>query len=86
MYERDTFRKLLAERLTDYMIGEQTCKELWNSRDIRDPVFFNDTINGFTIKINAVKCFARQIGIITYEECFDITTQELIDKIKAEAE
>lgn len=86
MYERDTFRELLAERLTDYMIGEQSCKELWNSGDIRDPVFFNDIINGFIIKINAVKCFARQIGIITYKECFEMTTHELIEKIKAEAE
>ena len=77
-------RKVLAETLRDYeRIIEANDKEYKNSDVITRGIIVR-IISTIHAQIESVKCFARQIGIISYKENYDMTTQELIKKIDAE--
>ena len=77
-------RKVLAETLRDYerIIGINE-KELMNG-DVVTWGIIERNINIVKANSEAVKRFARRIGIISYKENYDMTIQELVDKIDAE--
>lgn len=77
-------RKILAKNLRDYQrIIQLNDNELEDSDVIiRGIIERNITLIG--AEIEAVKHFARQIGIISYKENYDMTTQELIERLEAE--
>jgi len=77
-------RKVLAETLREYeRIIETNDKEYENS-DVITRGIITRIISTVHAQVEAVKNFARQIGIISYKENYDMTTQELIEKIDAE--
>lgn len=77
-------RKVLAETLREYeRIIEANDKE-YESSDVITRGIITRIISTVHAQIEAVKNFARQIGIISYQENYDMTTQELIDKLEAE--
>lgn len=77
-------RKVLAETLRDYeRIIDINEKELMKG-DVVTWGIIERNINVVKTNSEAVKRFARQIGIISYKENYDMTTQELIEKIDAE--
>lgn len=84
MYEYGYCRKKLAERLKNYELGAKMGAELMKSGDIHDYAIANQCYEKYKTKIIAVKCLANQIGFISYEECYDMTTRDLICKIEAE--
>ena len=77
-------RKILAETLRDYeriiQINEEECAD----SDVVTRAIIERNINLIGANREAVKRFARQIGIISYEENYDMTTQELVEKLEAE--
>jgi len=77
-------RKILAETLREYeriiQINEEECAD----SDVVTRAIIERNISLIGANREAVKRFARQIGIISYEENYDITTQELIEKLEAE--
>lgn len=77
-------RKILAESLRYYLqIIQLNEKELKGS-DVIVRGIIERTINLIGAEIDAVKRFARQIGIISYKENYDMSTQELIEILEAE--
>ena len=77
-------RKVLAETLREYeRIIESNDMEYENS-DVITRGIITRIISTVHAQIEAVKNFARQIGIINYKENYDMTTQELIKIIDAE--
>lgn len=77
-------RRVLAATLRSYeRIIQSNNKELTDS-DVLTRAVIERCINLTMVQIEAVKCFAREIGIISYQENYDMTTQELIKKLEAE--
>ena len=66
-------RKILAEMLSEYELQLDFSVFTWTKTEIE-------------MQSRALKTFARKIDIITYEECYDLSTQELIEKIDSEEE
>ena len=77
-------RRVLAATLRGYeRIIQSHEKELTDS-DVLTRAIIERCINLTMVQIEAVKRFAREIGIINYKENYDITTQQLIKKLEAE--
>lgn len=77
-------RKALAEALREYeRIIEANDKE-YKSSDVITRGIIERIISTVHAQIEAVKRFARQIGIISYKENYDMTIQELIEKLETE--
>lgn len=77
-------RRVLAATLRSYeQIIQSNNKELTDS-DVLTRAVIERCINLTIVQIEAVKRFAREIGIINYKENYDMTTQQLIKKLEAE--
>ncbi len=77
-------RRVLAATLRSYeRIIQSNNKELTDS-DVLTRAVIERCINLTIVQIEAVKRFAREIGIINYKENYDMTTQQLIKKLEAE--
>ena len=77
-------RKVLAETLREYERIIETNDKEYESSDVITRHIIERVISTVHAQIESVKCFARRIGIISYKENYDMTTQELIEKIDAE--
>ena len=77
-------RKILAETLREYERIIQINEEEYTDSDAVTRAIIERNINLIGANREAVKRFARQIGIISYEENYDMTTQELIEILEIE--
>lgn len=77
-------RKILAETLREYERTIQINEEEYADSDVLTRAIIERNISLIGANCEAVKRFARQIGIISYEENYDMTTQELVEKLEVE--